>query len=115
MWRLRGLNLPAADSVLAAAQSHHALIKSPARYCKDRKKPVHLCRQTGMKEYDVNLYQQIHFALWEQEIATQPRTEGQHEDRTPVWRLRGLNPPVAVSARAVYKKYFPKDNLSLVR
>nr|QQP62701.1 hypothetical protein [Escherichia coli] len=48
-------------------------------------------------------------------IATQPRTEGQHQDSTPVWRLRGLNPPVAVSARAVYKKYFPKDNLSLVR
>ncbi|EAU9890820.1 hypothetical protein EOW26_10295 [Salmonella enterica] len=61
------------------------------------------------------MYQQTHFALGEQVIATQPRTEGQHQDSTPVWRLRGLNPPVAVSARAVYKKYFPKDNLSLVR
>ncbi len=26
VWRLRGLNLPAADSVPAAAQSHHASI-----------------------------------------------------------------------------------------
>ncbi len=100
MWRLRGLNLTADDSAPASAQSHHALIKSHARYCKDRKKPVHLCRQTGMKEYDVNLYQQIHFALWEQEIATQPRTEGQHEDRTPVWRLRELNMQAADSAPA---------------
>ena len=62
VWRLRGLNLPAADSVPAAAQSHHALIKSPARYCNDQKKPVHWCRQTGMQEYDVNLYQQALFA-----------------------------------------------------
>ncbi|WP_049963716.1 hypothetical protein, partial [Salmonella enterica] len=54
----------------------------------------------GIQEYDVNLYQQIHFALWEQEIATQPRTEGQHEDRTPVWRLRGLNLQAADSAPA---------------
>ncbi|WP_213082599.1 hypothetical protein, partial [Escherichia coli] len=65
VWRLRGLNSQADDRAAAAAQSHHALIKSPARYCKDRKKPVHLCRQTGMKEYDVNLYQQAHFVSWE--------------------------------------------------
>ncbi|WP_213060263.1 hypothetical protein, partial [Escherichia coli] len=62
--------------------------------------PKHWCRQTGIQEYDVNLYQQIHFALWEQEIATQPRTEGQHEDRTPVWRLRELNMQAADSAPA---------------
>ena len=66
---------------------------------------MHWCRQTGTQEYDVNLYQQVHFALWEQVIATQPRTEGQHQDRTPVWRLRGLNPAASVSARAVLKKY----------
>ena len=62
VWRLRGLNLPADNSAPAAAQSHHALIKSPARYCIDRKKPVHWCRQTGMQEYDVNLYHQALFA-----------------------------------------------------
>ncbi|WP_213076870.1 hypothetical protein, partial [Escherichia coli] len=45
--------------------------------------------QQCLQEYDVNLYQQVHFALWEQVIATQLRTEGLHEDRTPVWRLRG--------------------------
>ena len=89
---------PSAYSAAAAAQQHHALIKSPACPCDDRKKPVHLCRQTGTLEYDVNLYQQVHFALWEQVIATQPRTEGQHEDRTPVWRLRGLNLTAADSA-----------------
>jgi len=32
---------------------------------------VHWCRQTGTQEYDVNLYQEAHFALWEQAIATQ--------------------------------------------
>ncbi len=31
----------------------------------------------------------------------------------PVWRLRGLNPAAAVSARAVLKEYFPKDNLPI--
>ncbi len=31
VWRLRGLNLQADDSAPAAAQSHHVLIKSPAR------------------------------------------------------------------------------------
>ncbi|HGV3782779.1 TPA: hypothetical protein ACNG0M_004230, partial [Escherichia coli] len=77
------------------------------------KKPVHWCWQTGTQEYDVNLYQQLHFALWEEVIATQPRTEGQHQDSTPVWRLRGLNPAAAVSARAVLKEYFPKDNLPI--
>ncbi|WP_218033891.1 hypothetical protein, partial [Enterobacter cloacae] len=54
-----------------AAQPHHALIESPSRKCDDRKKPVHWCRQTGTQEYDVNLYQEAHFALWEQAIATQ--------------------------------------------
>ncbi|KHS51477.1 hypothetical protein RN38_00665 [Hafnia paralvei] len=71
VWRLRVLNLQAADSAPVAAQSHHALIESPARKCDDRKKPVHWCRQTGTQEYDVNLYQEAHFALWEQAIATQ--------------------------------------------
>ncbi|MEG3742059.1 hypothetical protein V5296_21010, partial [Escherichia coli] len=44
------------------------------------------------------MYQQVHFALWEQVIATQLRTEGLHEDRTPVWRLRGLNLTATESA-----------------
>ncbi|KYV58060.1 hypothetical protein AMK79_02465 [Escherichia coli] len=74
---------------------------------------MHWCWQTGTQEYDVNLYQQLHFALWEEVIATQPRTEGQHQDSTSVWRLRGLNPAAAVSARAVLKEYFPKDNLPI--
>ncbi len=37
VWRLRGLNLQADDSAPAAAQSHHALSKSLARSCYDRK------------------------------------------------------------------------------
>ncbi|MCV5654879.1 hypothetical protein OFN54_26445, partial [Escherichia coli] len=63
------------------------------------------CRQTGIQEYDVNLYQQVHFALWEQVIATQLRTEGLHEDRTPVWRLRGLNLPAADSVLAAAQSH----------
>jgi len=46
-------------------------------------------------------------------LATPPVTEGQHQDGNPVWRLRGINPPAAVSARAVLTNYFPKDNLPL--
>jgi hypothetical protein len=37
VWRLRGLNLQVDDSAPAAAQSHHALIKSLARPCYGRK------------------------------------------------------------------------------
>ncbi|MCW9779356.1 hypothetical protein MP853_25275, partial [Escherichia coli] len=54
---------------------------------------------------DVNLYQQLHFALWEEVIATQPRTEGQHQDSTPVWRLRGLNLQADNSAPAAAQSH----------
>ncbi|WP_203370888.1 MULTISPECIES: hypothetical protein, partial [Enterobacteriaceae] len=63
------------------------------------------CWQTGTQEYDVNLYQQLHFALWEEVIATQPRTEGQHQDSTPVWRLRGLNLQADNSAPAAAQSH----------
>ena len=98
VWRLRGLNLPAADSAFWCCSDILCtdIITRPSLWLSE--KAMHRSRQTGMQWCDFNLYQQAHFVLREPVLATLPRTEGHYQDWTPVWRLRGLNLPVADSA-----------------